>query len=236
MNKYIFKDRLLGNYNFELDDYTFVPTQTSNCIIHASIKVIDKPSSILDLGCGCGVVAILIAKHAKYDINLSASDLSDTVELVVKKNAKEYGMDIDVRQSNIFDAWGQKKFDLIINDISGVAEEIALISPWFKNISCKAGEGGNLLVNTVIDNAHKHLNPDGKLIFPVISFSNKEAILDKAKDIFNNVELVERQEWPAPQEMIQNIDILETLKKKGLIDYKLSFGKVIGYTEIYSAH
>ena len=236
MNKYIFKDKLLGNYNFELDDQTFVPTQTSNCIIHASLKVIDKPSSILDLGCGCGVVAILKAKHAKYDINLSASDLSDTVEVVVKKNAKEYGMNIDVRQSNIFDAWEKKNFDLIINDISGVAEEIALISPWFKNISCEAGEGGNLLVNSVIDNAHKHLNPDGKLIFPVISFSNKEAILDKAKDIFNNVELVERQEWPAPQEMIQNIDILERLKEKGLIDYKLSFGKVIGYTEIYSAY
>ena len=145
-------------------------------------------------------------------------------------------MDIDVRKSNIFDAWEQEKFDLIINDISGVAKEIALISPWFKNISCEAGEGGNLLVNTVIDNAHKYLNQYGKLIFPVISFSNREAILDKAQEKFKNVELVERQEWPAPDEMIKHMSILEKLKNKGLIDYKISFGKVIGYTEIYCAY
>jgi methylase of polypeptide subunit release factors len=236
MKKYIFKDKLLGSYSFELDDQTFIPTQTSNCIINASLKVLNKPSKILDLGCGCGVVAILIAKHSEYEINLNASDLSDTVEEVVIKNAKEYGIDIDVRKSNIFDAWEQEKFDLIINDISGVAEEIALISPWFENISCDAGEGGNLLVNKVIDNAHQYLNPFGKLIFPVISFSNKEAILNKANKKFKNIELVERQEWPAPDEMSHHMDILEKLKNNGLIDYKISFGKVIGYTEIYCAY
>ena len=236
MKKYIFKDKLLGSYTFELDDQTFIPTQTSNCVINASLKVLNKPSKILDLGCGCGVVAILIAKLSEHEIYLNASDLSDTVVEVVNKNAKEHGMDIDVRKSNIFDAWEQEKFDLIINDISGVAEEIALISPWFKNVSCDAGEGGNLLVDIVIDNARKYLNPHGKLIFPVISFSNKKAILDRAQEKFKNVELIERQEWPVPDEMIQHMNILEKLKNKRLIDYKISFGKVIGYTEIYNAY
>jgi cyclopropane fatty-acyl-phospholipid synthase-like methyltransferase len=236
MNNYIFKDKVMGSYSFLLDDQTFVPTQTSNCIIRAALKVLDKPSSILDLGCGCGVVAILIAKHSKYELNLSASDLSETVKDVVKKNSEAYGVDIDVRKSDIFNAWGQEKFDFIINDISGVAEEIASISPWFKNISCEAGEGGNLLVDTVIDNAHEHLNQDGKLIFPVISFSNKKAILEKANTTFKNVDLVERQEWPVPREMLEHIDILERLKKKGFVDYRISFGQVIGYTEIYCAY
>lgn len=236
MNKYIFKDKALGSYKFELDDQTFVPTQTTNCIIHASLKVLEKDSSILDLGCGCGIVAILLAKHAKYDVALNASDLSDTVESVVKKNAIEYGVNINVRKSNIFDAWGQKKFDLIINDISGVSDKIASISPWFKNISCEAGEGGNLLVNKVMDDAHNHLNRGGKLIFPIISFSNKKAILEKAHKLFKNVDLIEKQEWPVPKEMFEHIDLLESLKEEGLIDFKISFGQLIGYTEIYSAY
>ena len=199
------------------------------------MKVIDRPSSILDLGCGCGLVAILIAKHSKYELNLSASDLSETVKNVVKINSDAYGLDIDVRKSDIFNAWEKEKFDFIINDISGVAEEVASISPWFKNISCEAGEGGNLLVETVIDNAHEHLLQDGKLIFPVISFSNREAILEKAKATFNNVDLIVRQEWPAPREMLAHLDTLEKLKKKGLVDYSISFGQIIGYTEIYCA-
>lgn len=236
MNKYIFKDKELGNCSFQIDDQTFVPTQTTNCIIHAALKVIDKKCRVLDLGCGCGIVAIIIDKHSKYKLNLSASDLSETVENIVNKNAQEYGVNIDIRKSDIFNAWEQEKFDLIINDISGVAEEIASISPWFRNISCKAGEGGDLLVNKVIEDAHKHLNHDGKLIFPVISFSNKESILEKAKNIFKNVDLVERQEWPAPKEILEHIFILEKLKNKGLADYKVRFGKVIGFTEIYSAY
>jgi hypothetical protein len=36
--------------------------------------------------------------------------------------------------------------------------------------------------------------------------------------------------------MIKHMSILEKLKNKGLIDYKISFGKVIGYTEIYCAY
>lgn len=236
MNTYTFKDKLLGEYNFALDNKTFVPTQTSNCIIHAALEVIDKPSSILDLGCGCGVVAILISKHSEHKVNLSASDLSNTVIQVVNYNAEDYGVKINVKRSDIFDAWQDNKFDFIINDISGVAEKIASISPWFDNISCEAGEGGNLLVNKVLENAHKYLNDNGKLIFPIISFSNKEAILTKAKQHFENVNLVEKQEWPVPNEMLEHKNLLETLKEQGLIDYKLSFGKVIGYTEIYSAY
>lgn len=236
MKKYIFKDKVLGNYSLLLDEQTFVPTQTSSCIIHSALKVINKNSSVLDLGCGCGVVAILIAKHSAYELNLSASDLSETVKDIVKKNSEEYDVSINVKKSDIFSAWEQENFDYIINDISGVAMEIASISPWFNNVSCKTGEGGNLLVNEVIDNAHKHLNQDGKLIFPVISFSNKEAILEKANSTFKNVDLVERQEWPAPRPMLEHIDILERLKNKGFIDYKIKFGQIIGYTEIYCAY
>ena len=236
MNKYTFKDKRLGVSEFVLDDQTFVPTQTSNCIIHATLKVLDKPSSVLDLGCGCGVVAILVAKHSTYEVKLSASDLSETVIDIVNNNAQKYGVDIDVRKSDIFNAWTQEKFDLIINDISGVAEEVATISPWFKNISCEAGEGGDSLVNAVIDNAYKYLNQDGKLLFPVISFSNKKSILENAKNTFTNVDLVERQEWPAPQEMLEHIETLERLKNKGLSDYEIKFGKLIGYTEIYCAY
>jgi precorrin-6B methylase 2 len=236
MRDHTFKDKLLGSYNFKLDDQTFIPTQTSNCVIHAALKILKKPSKVLDLGCGCGIVAILVAKHSEHKLNLSASDLSNTVEKIVKKNAQEYGLNIDVRKSDIFNGWKKNKFDLIINDISGVAKEVALISPWFKNISCEAGEGGNLLVNNVIDQAHKYLNPEGRLIFPIISFSNKAAILEKAKKNFDSVELIERQEWLAPQEMLEYLKILERLKNDGLIDYKVGFGNIIGYTEVYCAY
>ncbi len=236
MNNFTFKDKKLGEYDFNIDQFTFVPTQTSNCIIHAALKVIDKPGNILDLGCGCGVVAILLDKHLNYEMNLNASDLSETVVSVVTSNAKKYGCYINVKKGSIFDGWEGHKFNYIINDISGVSEEVAKISPWFKNISCEAGRGGNLLVNQVLENARDYLKPNGKLIFPIISFSDKKEILNKANKIYENVELIERQEWPAPDEMMKHFESLENLKNEGFADYRISFGKLIGYTEIYGAY
>ena len=46
-----------------------------------------------------------------------------------------------------------------------------------------------------------------------------------------------KQDWPVPNEMLESkIILLEELKKDGYIDYKFSFGKLIGYTEVYCAY
>ena len=160
-------------------------------------------------------------KTSKSKSKLFASDISDSVEDVVNENSLTHSVSINVRKSDIFDAWDDHKFDLIINDISGVAQDIAKISPWFKNISCEAGKGGDLLVNKVISESAEYLNDNGKLIFPIISFSNKESILNKARSKFNNVELIMKQDWPVPNEILKAV-LLEELKKDGYIDYKFS--------------
>ncbi len=237
MTNFNFSDKDLGSFKFKIDNSTFVPTHTSNLIIKSALKIIkNEDMSILDLGCGCGVVAIIISRLAKANLNLFASDISDSVEDVVNENSLTHSVSINVRKSDIFDAWDDHKFDLIINDISGVAQDIAKISPWFKNISCEAGKGGDLLVNKVISESAEYLNDNGKLIFPIISFSNKESILNKARSRFNNVELIMKQDWPVPNEMLESKILLEELKKDGYIDYKFSFGKLIGYTEVYCAY
>ena len=57
------------------------------------------------------------------------------------------------------------QFDYIIDDVSGISEEIAKISPWFKNVPCTSGIDGTDLVVSVLKEAPKYLKKNGKIFF-----------------------------------------------------------------------
>jgi methylase of polypeptide subunit release factors len=235
MKTFEWNNKKTGDFKFYLDDNTFIPTQTTSAITEAAIETINTSSKVLDLGCGCGIVAILLSKNLPFTLDLYASDLSDTVEEIVNMNAAKHNVEIDVRKSDIFETWYGFKFNTIINDISGVAEEVAKISPWFDNISCDSGAGGDKLINKVLKQSPDFLHDNGKLIFPIISFSNENEILKAANKIYGSVRLLKKDFWPAPKELSDNIALLKSLKKEGLVSFDEKFGTVVGYTSVYEA-
>ena len=69
----------------------------------------------------------------------------------------------------------REKFDLIIESISAIAKKVAKVSPWYKNgIPCDCGEDGTDLVNSVLKETKDYLKKNGKLIFPIVTLSNKK--------------------------------------------------------------
>ena len=53
-----------------------------------------------------------------------------------------------------------------------------------------------------------YLEPKGTLIFPIISLSNRNKILDIAQNCFSKVELLKKKEWFLPEEMKGFINLL----------------------------
>ncbi len=66
------------------------------------------------------------------------------------------------------------KFDYIISDIAAIADEVANISPWYKNCINNAGADGTKNVIEFLKNANSHLNKNGAIIFPIISLYKKK--------------------------------------------------------------
>ena len=127
------------------------------------------------------------------------------------------------------------KFNYIIDDVSGVSEPIAKISPWFKNVPCSSGYEGVDLVLDVLTNASQYLKNDGKIYFPVLSLSNGKKILSEANKNFKYVNFLGRKTWPLPLEMNDHLEMLRSLAKDGIIDIKEMFGIITWYTDIYEA-
>ncbi len=213
----------------------FTPNTTSDLLISAVNKTISEPVKMLDLGCGTGVVGLSLWLEGLVKEPMYASDLSAPSVSCSQENFKRHGCEADIRCGALFEPWANEKFDIIIDDISGISQDIASVSPWFGGVPCDTGSDGTNLVLDILCNASKYLSKDGYFFFPVLSLSNVDALLKVAKENFKTVELIERQEWPLPKELESHMPLLQKLSAKGSIKLEERFGMVLCYTEVYLA-
>jgi SAM-dependent methyltransferase len=234
------------NYKFIIDEESeillnmpqgvFSPTGTTTLLLKAIRSHIRNPGSLLDLGCGSGVLGIALYKLGLAKAPLYASDLSRQAIDCVIKNALNYDYPIEAKCGSLFKSWENYKFDYIVNDVSGVAIEIAKVSPWFKEVPCDSGIDGVALAIKVLRQARDYLNKNGTIFFPVISLSNVDKILSTARENFTNVMQLAHQEWPLPKEMNAHIPLLTRLQEQGHIQIKEKFGMMLWFTDIYAAN
>lgn len=219
-----------------LDNGVFIPTGTTRSLIEAVIGYVRKPGKLLDIGSGSGVIGLSLFQIGLVKEPLYASDLSEQAIACMKRNAVLHNLHIIAKKGSLFEPWENEKFDYIVNDVSGVAEEVAKISPWFNNVPCQSGPDGTLLVVEALRKAPTHLNSNGLFFFPIVSFSNVNKILTVARTTFTHVKQLSHTEWPLPEEMYQHILTLNRLKEEGHIRFLEKFGMVLWYTDIYVAY
>ena len=213
----------------------FEPTATSDFLISAVASTINKVDKLLDIGCGNGIVGISLSKLNKAK-KIYCSDISNEAVKVAELNIKLNNCKGKAIKSNIFSNWNDYKFDIIVDDISGISEEVAKLSKWFNNVPCNAGFDGSANIEKVLNQASNFLNKNGQLFFPVISLSNTKKILEIANNNFRDIKKISHNQWFLPDDLSKNITIFEKLKKEGCIDYCQKFGKLICWTDIYSAN
>lgn len=72
----------------------------------------DRFRSVLEIGAGCGAIALYIA--ARWDATILASDIAPAAIELIERNAAANGLRIDVVESDMFERIPKQKFDLII--------------------------------------------------------------------------------------------------------------------------
>ena len=167
--------------------------------------------------------------------SLLLSDISKDALIICKKNVRINLIKLEkikYIESSIFNNFEKIKFDVIVNDISGISEEVAQISPWFNNISCKSGLDGTDLTINFLKNYKNFLNKNGKVFFPIISLSNESKIFRYLKKNNIRYKILLSNSWPLPQNMMVFKEKLKKLKNKKYIFYKKKFNLLIATTKI----
>src|SRR5919199_707566 len=176
----------------------FYPTSTSVLLLRGARKTLSPESgSVLDLGCGTGVVAVALARLLPAGAAVCASDLSPAAVELTRLNAERNGVTVECRCGSLFEPWRGRRFDLIVEDVSGVAEPLAQVSGWYPPaVPSQAGPDGTRGILEGLEQAPDFLTPGGRLVFPLLTLSREERVLEWARARFAAVEQVEEQWYP----------------------------------------
>jgi methylase of polypeptide subunit release factors len=219
---------------FETAEDVFFPTGTTRLIISSAAKAIKGPKKILDLGCGMGIIGIVLSKLGCVEGPIYGSDLSEMAVGFAIKNAIDYQVSFYYKTGSLFEPWNGEKFDVIVEDVPGISSHMQKYSDWFHDgVPFDPGEDGTELVCQVIEQAHKYLNPNGSLIFPVLSLSNVDKIIKKATDTFKSVQTIGKKMWGITNAMQLNPQELWKLHEEHKIVLEEKFGLTLWYTEIF---
>lgn len=120
----------------------------------AELTIRRRVASALDLGTGCGVQALHLAKHAG---KVTATDVNQRALWLTRLNAALNEVEIDIREGSFFEPVRGQRFDLITTNPPFV------ISPATgeRLVYRDSGLPGDRVVEHVVRAAADHLNPDG---------------------------------------------------------------------------
>lgn len=169
---YLVNEAWLGQYRFHVDERVIVPRSFFAELLDDGFSPwVEDPQTVtsaLDLCTGSGCLAILMAQ-AFPNADVVAVDLSEDALAVARRNVDDYGLNdqIELVHSDLFDAIGDRRFDLIISNPPYVtADAMAALPPEYlhePHMALAAGEDGLDIVRRLIAEAATHLHPEGIL-------------------------------------------------------------------------
>jgi 16S rRNA (guanine1207-N2)-methyltransferase len=128
--------------------------------------------ALLDLGCGYGLIGIVLAKVFSRDLQLTMSDTNRFACDYAKKNAKQNGVQAEIIHSDGF----------------------ASIDKQFNHITLNPPiHAGKVVMYRLYEESAAHLHPDGALYIVVQKKHGAETMLAFLSQIFLSVQILHKQ-------------------------------------------
>ena len=219
--------------DLELSDSIFIPTSTTKAICDQLDPL--KAMTVLDLGCGSGVIGIYASlSGAKSVVGVDVMpEACRMAELNAKRNR---ALNISIRCGSLFDTVRDEKFDIIVSDVSGIAEQAARNSPWYPACIPSGGPLGDELALAVVEGSRHHLKSRGRFIFPVLSLARQNRILSLARTYYGEqLTLLFEKDYPLPRPLSEKPDLIRELSDAGIISVKPRGSRLLWTLQIYQA-
>lgn len=149
---------------------TLIPRVETELLIKTCQHLVNKNSKVLDIGCGTGIISIMLNKLT--NCNVDSCDISSEALKIAKANSQNLNTNVKFFKSDLFENI-QDKYDLIVSnppyipikEMEKLQKEVKDFEPHqalFAN-----DEQGIDFYKKIIQNSRKFLNKSGFLAFEI---------------------------------------------------------------------
>jgi len=163
---------------FQVFEDVYEPAEDTFLLADSLVQIVKEGDTLLDVGTGCGILAIIAAKKAKLVI---ATDVSPHAVKCAQLNAKLNGVSgrMEVRSGDLFQPIHKtERFDLIIFNAPYLPTSQREQRTWIGR-SWAGGPTGRQIIDRFIIEAPHYLKRKGKILLVQSSLANIEETLDK---------------------------------------------------------
>ena len=130
--------------------------------------MLDLPEDVVDLGTGCGAVALAIASERPHT-NLVATDISESALAVAQYNANTLGLQrVECCFGDWFGAVRGRQFSVVVSNPPYVTDKEWLLRKselgYEPQLALRGGRDGLLAIRTIVAQASDFLRPGGWLV------------------------------------------------------------------------
>ncbi len=141
------------------------------CLFGAWVAEKLKVGNVLDIGCGTGLLSLMLAQKCNVEIDAIEIDDEATAQAIENTAACSFKNSIQIFNTDIRDFHSEKKYDVIISNPPFYSTELKSSSAK-KNV---AHHSDNLSMEELLDAIKKNLSGDG-VFFLLLPFKRDEEI------------------------------------------------------------
>jgi len=174
LRKQVFYDDLA----FQIYENVYEPAEDTFLIADSLVQIVKEGDTLLDIGTGCGILAIIAARKAKKVI---ATDVNPNAVKCARLNAKINGVvsKIDACLGDLFQPIQKtERFDVIIFNAPYLPSSPREQRTWIGR-AWAGGPTGRRLIDHFIMEAPHYLKRNGKILLVQSSLANIDMTLEK---------------------------------------------------------
>ena len=188
--QYIFGEWGFMGLPFYVRPGVLIPRADTEILCEKALSLIrERPyRTVLDLCCGSGCIGISIRKYAAADV--TCADIDEGCLRLAEENAERNGVRVTLARGDLFDAVGDRRFDLICcnppylsdADMASLQEEVRHEPA----LALYGGRDGLEYYRRISAEYREHLNPDGAMLLEIGS-----ALADQAGKQFPGSDIIQ---------------------------------------------